>query len=117
MTKKRNISAMIAFCVLAVGFVVMNWQDSWYLWDTLMGARYRGLLRAWWNADGGHVDRKEYTAADLNWGDGVIGANAYKEWMGGLPVQSLVGIGITVSGVDANGNRQAFYGYVEFSNE
>ena len=44
---------MIAFCVLAVGFVVMNWQDSWYLWDTLMGARYRGLLRAWWNADGG----------------------------------------------------------------
>lgn len=53
MTKKRNISAMIAFCVLAVGFVVMNWQDSWYLWDTLMGARYRGLLRAWWNADGG----------------------------------------------------------------
>ena len=68
-------------------------------------------------ADGGHVDRKEYTAADLNWGDGVIGANAYKEWMGGLPVQSLVGIGITVSGVDANGNRQAFYGYVEFSNE
>lgn len=68
-------------------------------------------------ADGGYVDRKEYTAADLNWGDGVIGANAYKEWMGGLPVQSLVGIGITVSGVDANGNRQAFYGYVEFSNE
>lgn len=68
-------------------------------------------------ADGGHVDRKEYTAADLNWGDGVIGANAYREWMGGLPVQSLVGIGITVSGVDANGNRQAFYGYVEFSNE
>ena len=68
-------------------------------------------------ADGGHVDRKEYTAADLNWGDGVIGANAYKEWMGGLPVQSLMGIGITVSGVDANGNRQAFYGYVEFSNE
>ncbi len=47
----------------------------------------------------------------------MIGANAYKEWMGGLPVQSLLGIGITVSGVDANGNRQAFYGYVEFSNE
>ena len=68
-------------------------------------------------ADGGHIDRMEYTAADLNWGDGVIGANAYREWMGGLPVQSLVGIGITVSGVDANGNRQAFYGYVEFSNE
>lgn len=68
-------------------------------------------------ADGGHIDRMEYTAADLNWGDGVIGANAYKEWMGGLPVQSLVGSGITVSGVDANGNRQAFYGYVEFSNE
>lgn len=42
-------------------------------------------------ADGGHVDRKEYTAADLNWGDGVIGANAYKEWMGGLPVQSPCG--------------------------
>ncbi len=68
-------------------------------------------------ADGGHIDRMEYTAADLNWGDGVIGANAYREWMGGLPVQSLLGIGITVSGVDANGNRQAFYGYVEFSNE
>jgi len=44
---------MIAFCVLAVGFVVMNWLDSEYMWDTLMGARYRGLLRAWWNADGG----------------------------------------------------------------
>lgn len=28
---------MIAFCVLAVGFVVMNWLDSEYLWDTLMG--------------------------------------------------------------------------------
>lgn len=53
MTKKRNISAMIAFCVLAAGFVVMNWQDSWYLWDTLMGARYSGLLRAWWKVDGG----------------------------------------------------------------
>lgn len=53
MTKKRNISAMIAFCVLAAGFVVMNWLDSEYMWDTLMGARYRGLLRAWWNADGG----------------------------------------------------------------
>ena len=44
---------MIAFCVLAAGFVVMNWQDSWYLWDTLMGARYSGLLRAWWKVDGG----------------------------------------------------------------
>lgn len=53
MTKKRNVSAMIAFCVLAAGFVVMNWQDSWYLWDTLMGARYSGLLRAWWKVDGG----------------------------------------------------------------
>lgn len=53
MTKKRNISAMIAFCVLAVGFVVMNWLDSEYLWDTLMGARYRGLWQAWWNRNVG----------------------------------------------------------------
>lgn len=44
---------MIAFCVLAVGFVVMNWLDSWYLWDTLMGARYRGLWQAWWNRNVG----------------------------------------------------------------
>ena len=28
---------MIGFCVLAVGFVVINWLDSEYLWDTLMG--------------------------------------------------------------------------------
>ncbi len=46
MTKKRNISAMIAFCVLAVGFVVMNWLDSGYMWDTLMSVRFRGLLQA-----------------------------------------------------------------------
>ena len=45
-TKKRNISAMIAFCVLAVGFVVMNWLDSGYMWDTLMSVRFRGLLQA-----------------------------------------------------------------------
>ena len=44
---------MIAFCVLAVGFVVMNWQDSEYLWDTLMGARCRGLWQAWWNRNVG----------------------------------------------------------------
>lgn len=53
MTKKRNISAMIAFCVLAVGFVVMNWLDSGYMWDTLMSMRYRGLGQAWWNVKGG----------------------------------------------------------------
>lgn len=53
MTKKRNISAMIAFCVLAVGFVVMNWLDSRYMWDTLMSMRYRGLGQAWWNVKGG----------------------------------------------------------------
>lgn len=47
-TKKRNISAMIAFCVLAVGFVVMNWLDSMYMWDRLMWVRYRGLRQAWW---------------------------------------------------------------------
>lgn len=55
-TKKRNISAMIAFCVLAVGFVVMNWLDSGYMWDTLMSMRYRGLRQAWWkwwNVKGG----------------------------------------------------------------
>ncbi len=28
---------MIAFCVLVAGFVVMNWLDSEYMWDTLMG--------------------------------------------------------------------------------
>ena len=44
---------MIAFCVLAVGFVVMNWLDSWYLWDTLMGVRYREPWQAWWNRNGG----------------------------------------------------------------
>lgn len=53
MTKKRNVSAMIAFCVLAAGFVVMNWLDSEYLWDTLMSVRYREPWQAWWNRNGG----------------------------------------------------------------
>ena len=53
MTKKRNISAMIAFCVLVAGFVVMNWLDSEYMWDTLMGVRYREPWQAWWNRNGG----------------------------------------------------------------
>lgn len=53
MTKKRNISAMIAFCVLAAGFVVMNWLDSEYMWDTLMGVRYREPWQAWWNRNVG----------------------------------------------------------------
>lgn len=44
---------MIAFCVLVAGFVVMNWLDSEYMWDTLMGVRYREPWQAWWNRNGG----------------------------------------------------------------
>jgi len=38
-------------------------------------------------------------------------------WGTGMPVQSMKGVGITITGVDANGNELTFRGYVELSRE
>lgn len=39
------------------------------------------------------------------------------EWGGGFPLQNISGVGLAVTGVDANGNELTFRGYVELSPE
>lgn len=55
----------------------------------------------------------EYTPQQLAWAD-TIEPKQTVMWTGGRPVQELAGVGISVSGEDANGNQATFYGYVEF---
>ena len=58
----------------------------------------------------------DYTPQQLAWAD-TIEPKQTVMWTGGRPVQELAGVGISVSGEDANGNQATFYGYVEFQGE
>lgn len=68
-------------------------------------------------ADARHIDRFDYTPERLGWSTDTIAAYKNASWTSGLPVQTMEGLGVSVSGKDANGNSMTFYGYVLFSEE
>ena len=67
--------------------------------------------------DAWHIDRFDYTPERLDWPTDTIAAYKNASWTCGLPVQTMEGVGVSVSGKDANGNSMTFYGYVLFSEE
>ena len=60
-----------------------------------------------------------YTAQDLEawWGESIIPARRQQCVSSGDPLQNIIGIGIKLSGKDANGESMEFYGYMECSQE
>lgn len=68
-------------------------------------------------ADAIHFDVFDYALDGMGWGDARIPANGCLDYWGGFPVQPFDGIGVEVTGTDANGNHQTFYGTVSFSAE
>ena len=60
-----------------------------------------------------------YTAQDLElwWGESIIPARRQQCVSSGDPVQNIIGIGIKLSGKDAEGEAMEFYGYMECSQE
>ena len=65
------------------------------------------------------VDTMTYTSENFaEWfGSNVISAKGQIIMGGGMPLQDMDGIGIELYGTDANGNEQAFYGYITLSQE
>lgn len=65
--------------------------------------------------DGSVAGMFTYTAADVGWQSDVIPAGAELSYGGGLPVQELKGLRVSISGTDAKGNELMFEGFIPFS--
>ena len=50
-------------------------------------------------------------------GTNVVGIGSPMSWMGGFPLQDVIGVGLAVHGKDANGRAMVFRGYLELSQE
>lgn len=66
-----------------------------------------------------YADVFRYTGEELKnmWGDNILEANSDWDMGGGLPRQELSGVGVLLTGTDANGNQLEFHYYLEFSQE
>lgn len=51
------------------------------------------------------------------WADETLYCGAPRNWRGGMPVQDIKGVRLTLSGTDANGNKLSFESFVELSRE
>jgi hypothetical protein len=51
------------------------------------------------------------------WGESVIPARGQRCVSSGEPLQDVIGLGVKVTGKDANGEYMEFYGYMEYSQE
>ncbi len=68
-------------------------------------------------SQGSKVSARDYAPGDLDWGKGEMRPNIPLHYGGGFPVQDLEGLGIVISGTDANKNALTFSHYVVLSNE
>lgn len=66
-----------------------------------------------------HSGHNTRTADDMTvwWGESVIPARGQRCVSSGEPLQDIIGIGVKVTGKDANGETMEFYGYMECSQE
>ncbi len=60
---------------------------------------------------------REYSAAAMGWGDGVIMPGCAIQFSGGFPVQQASGVRFTIEGVDANGVERTFTGEFQLAKE
>lgn len=66
-----------------------------------------------------HSGHNVRTADDMTvwWGESVIPARGQRCVSSGEPLQDVIGLGVKVTGKDANGEYMEFYGYMEYSQE
>ena len=66
-----------------------------------------------------HSAHNVRTADDMTvwWGESKIPARGQRCVSSGEPLQDVIGLGVKVTGKDANGEYMEFYGYMEYSQE